>query len=72
MSSAEKTGGRRHNHRSSPAHVKMNLGREIAVERNLHRVWTRLIQRKIDHRNDREIHLERRVWTRRDIQLAVG
>ena len=51
--------------------VQANFSGEIPIERDLHRVDTGQVQRKVDHGDDRNIHLENRIWTGCDIEIAV-
>ena len=51
--------------------MQLDLRDKNPVERNLHGIHAGLIQRKIDHGDDWEVHLESRIGARRDIQLAI-
>ena len=51
--------------------MQLHFRDENTVERNLHGVHPGLIQRKVDHGDDRQVHLERRVGTRGNVQFAV-
>src|SRR5689334_16609776 len=51
--------------------MQPDFGCEHTIQRNLHRVGTGDIQRKIDHRDDRQVHLESRIGPRRNVQLTI-